>query len=268
MLKFAYSRGCRQQWILEYFGETNAETCGQCNGCNDEQGGDYREPDDEEKKIVRKALSGVARMSWKNSPDEYRPRFGKRRIIQMLMGSKQASTEWFDASELSTYGILKPEGKAYLDALFNAMETEGLVRTDESGEYPILGLSQDGIEVMQDRATFQLSWPERKNTSGSGAGTTQKNTIIPDLSSKTLDFDPDLYEKLKGKRTQLAALQGNIPSYRIFPNSVLKELAIHRPGSAEEALGINGIGEVKARKYLPDFLEVLNKHAAQEELFE
>ena len=226
ILKFAYSRSCRQQWILDYFGETEARTCGQCNSCNHATTGDYREPaGKDEKNIIRKALSGVARMSWKNNPSHYRARFGKRRIIQMLLGSKQASADWFDASELSTYGILKPEGKTYLDTLFNAMEDAGLVCT-EGGEYPLLNLTPEGVEVMHDRATFQLSWPERKLATSKAKSTGPSPT--PDLSGKTLDFDPELYEKLKKKRAELAASQGNIPPYRILSNSVLKELTIHR----------------------------------------
>ena len=42
--------------------------------------------------------------------------------------SKQASGN-FDASTLSTYGLLKAQGKAYLDALFNALEDGGLIET-------------------------------------------------------------------------------------------------------------------------------------------
>ena len=83
----------------------------------------------------------------------------------------------------------------------------------------------------------------------------------------TLDFDPELYEKLKKKRAELAAIQGNIPPYRILSNSVLKELTIHRPRTPEEALAINGIGEVKARKQIPHFLEILRAHSATDDLY-
>ncbi|MBT7854000.1 MAG: ATP-dependent DNA helicase RecQ [Opitutae bacterium] len=268
ILKFAYSRDCRQKWVLDYFGDKEAKTCGRCNGCNNDVSGDFRQPaDEEEKTIVRKALSGVARMSWKNGTDNYRARFGKRRIIQMLLGSKQASADWFDASELTTYGILKPEGKVYVDSLFNSLEQAGLVQT-EDGEYPLLALTTKGIEVMQDRTTFELSWPESKPAGTSSRPRASAPAKAPDISGKTLKFDPELYEKLKSKRAQLAAIQGNIPPYRIFSNSVLQELAIHRPQTPEEALSINGIGEVKARRQLPHFLEILGAHAENDDLFD
>ena len=262
MIQFCYSRGCRQAWILSYFGETNPEDCGKCNGCKRQDQGDLRPPiDEKEKNIVRKALSGVARMSWKNPSSGYDARFGKRRIVQMLLGSKQASVGNFDASTLTTYGLLKAQGKAYLDALFNALEDGGLIETENTRDFPLLTLTSNGIEVMHDRAEFQLVWPEQKATK-------KQEEQKPDLSNRIIDFDPKLYEKLKNKRAQLAAIQGNIPPYRIFSNSVLKELVIHRPQTTEEALSINGIGEVKARKQFPHFLKILQKNPEETDMFE
>ena len=114
---------------------------------------------------------------------------------------------------------------------------------------------------MHDRAEFQLVWPEQKETK-------KQEEQKTDLSNRIIDFDPKLYEKLKNKRAQLAATQGNIPPYRIFSNSVLKELVIHRPQTTEEALSINGIGEVKARKQFPHFLKILQKNPEETDMFE
>ena len=64
VVQLCYGRQCRQQAILEYFGEENAKVCGNCDICNSADAGDAREPrSDEELLVVRKALSGVARMS-------------------------------------------------------------------------------------------------------------------------------------------------------------------------------------------------------------
>ena len=63
MVEMCYSRTCRQQWILQYFGEENAGVCGTCDICRDSGSGDARAPTAEEELIVKKALSGVARMS-------------------------------------------------------------------------------------------------------------------------------------------------------------------------------------------------------------
>jgi ATP-dependent DNA helicase RecQ len=43
VVQFCYGRQCRQQAILEYFGEENAGVCGTCDICTDAFGGDARE---------------------------------------------------------------------------------------------------------------------------------------------------------------------------------------------------------------------------------
>ncbi|MEI6177987.1 MAG: ATP-dependent DNA helicase RecQ, partial [Verrucomicrobiota bacterium] len=63
MVEMCYSRVCRQKWILNYFGEEDAGVCGSCDVCREEGAGDARPPTGDEDLIVKKALSGVARMS-------------------------------------------------------------------------------------------------------------------------------------------------------------------------------------------------------------
>ena len=62
MVQLCYSNTCRQQWILEYFGEVDAPICGSCDVCRGEESSERRAPSDEEDLIVRKFLSGVARI--------------------------------------------------------------------------------------------------------------------------------------------------------------------------------------------------------------
>ncbi|MCX6866119.1 MAG: RecQ family ATP-dependent DNA helicase [Verrucomicrobia bacterium] len=87
MVAMCYARVCRQQWILNYFGEHNAGVCGCCDVCREDGAGEARPPTEEEKLIVRKALSGVARMS-RRTKGGWEARFGRGRIVQMLAGSK------------------------------------------------------------------------------------------------------------------------------------------------------------------------------------
>jgi len=87
MISLCEMNQCRQQAILEYFGEKDAGICGTCDVCKDARSGKSggpRPPKNEtESLIVRKALSGVARMSVK-SPNGYRGVFGKGKIISLF----------------------------------------------------------------------------------------------------------------------------------------------------------------------------------------
>ena len=87
MIEICYARTCRQQWILEYFGELHADICGNCDVCRDGSGGEARLATEEETMIVKKILSGVARMSRK-TPAGWEGKYGRGKIVQMLTGSK------------------------------------------------------------------------------------------------------------------------------------------------------------------------------------
>jgi ATP-dependent DNA helicase RecQ len=70
-------------------------------------------------------------------------------------------------------------------------------------------------------------------------------------------FDQALFDALRQKRSELAQLHGNLPAYVIFPDETLKAFARIRPQSVEAARRIRGVGEFKAEKYVPAFLETL-----------
>ena len=242
MVELCYARACRQQWILEYFGEENADTCGNCDVCKDSGSGDRREPNAEEDLIVRKALSGVARMSRKSAAG-WEGKFGRGKIVQMLCGSRSQEILSSGLDQLTTYGMLKNQGTGYVNSLMRAMGEIGLVRV-EAGEYPLLTLTDKGEKVMRGKSKFQLAWP---STDSGGSG-------VEGLADQ--GFDGTLYSALRDLRGSLAKSE-EVPPYVIFSNKTLEALARYRPKTVAEGLAVPGIGEAKAQRYLPAFLEVL-----------
>lgn len=256
VIDFAYASGCRQQWILNYFGERDSAPCGRCDGCRNRKQLANREVKADEWTLVKMALSGVARMSQKRGRDDWEPRFGKRKIIQCLMGSQSAPILDAGLDALSTYGILKREGSAFVDALFECFEEAGLVKVETSDGFPLLKLTALGSQVMRGAATPALALPERT------AGTAGKVTSAKKLKKGQAPdgiLDNELYQKLAAKRSELAAANGK-PAYTIFPNFVLVELANLKPTSEREAIKIRGIGPAKLKTVLPPFLEVIKAH--------
>ncbi|MEE3179262.1 MAG: RecQ family ATP-dependent DNA helicase, partial [Verrucomicrobiota bacterium] len=134
MVGLCYGAGCRQRAILEYFGEEEPGECGTCDVCRSDYGTDRRAPTGAEDLVVRKVLSGVARMSRRTSKG-WEGIFGRGRIVQMLTGSKSQEIMRVRLHELSTYGILKGKGTAYLNELFHSLHAAGLLVT-QRGEYP------------------------------------------------------------------------------------------------------------------------------------
>src|SRR5204862_1516016 len=72
-----------------------------------------------------------------------------------------------------------------------------------------------------------------------------------------LPVDTEVYEQLKKLRLDLARNEGDIPAYMIFPDETLRAFARLKPNSIEAGRRIRGVGEVKARRYLPAFIEAI-----------
>ncbi|MGC6457727.1 MAG: RecQ family ATP-dependent DNA helicase [Akkermansiaceae bacterium] len=245
MVQLCYANTCRQQWILEYFGEVDAPLCGSCDVCRGEESSERRAPTDGEDLVVRKFLSGVARMS-RRTATGWEGIFGRGRIVQMLVGSKSQEILRAHLHELKTYGLLKKEGTAYLNALARSLNHGGLIVT-QMGEYPLVTLTPRGEQVMMGKTSYALEWPS------DGKGRKPDGVALEDLG-----FDVRLYDRLKSVRTRLAKA-AQVPAYVIFSNETLEHLARLRPTTMDAGLLVKGIGEAKAEKYLEPFLRVIRE---------
>jgi len=276
MVKFCYDHGCRQEWILTYFGEANPTTCGNCDSCLSGQSGGggqsgapagttgsggsarRRAPDDEELMIAQKALSGVARASNRDADGHWAGRFGKGKIVGMLVGSRSKEIIAARLDQLSTHGLLKSEGTAYVQILLRELEYAGLLET-QMGDYPLLTLTAQGAKVMRGNREFELRWPDRSHIAHATTPVVNGGGAIASVESglEEVALDSALLAALKEKRIELAQAEGNKPAYTIFADATLEFLARLRPKTIEAGLRIRGIGPAKAEKYLEHFLEII-----------
>ena len=254
VIDFAYSRICRQETILRYFGESDPTRCGNCDICND-TAGPARVPTEAEALIVRKALSGVARMS-RRGPGGWEAQFGRGRVVQTLVGSR--SREIIDArlDQLSTYGLLKTEGVAYLNQIMREFQDRGML-VSTGGQYPTITLTTRGEEIMKGATDYVLRWPQRAMAIAKNASrkTKTKSTGAADL----LPVDAELFDRLKQLRWAMARERGNLPAYTIFSDETLRAFARLKPHSVEAGRKIRGVGDLKAERYLPRFIEAIQR---------
>jgi ATP-dependent DNA helicase RecQ len=166
----------------------------------------------------------------------------------MLVGSKSQEVLRVRLHELKTYGLLKKEGTAYLNALARSLNNGGLIVT-QLGEYPLVTLTPRGEQVMMGKTSYSLEWP-----SGDGNSKTPSNG----LELKDLGFDGRLYDRLKDVRMRLAKA-AQVPAYVIFSNDTLEHLARLRPKTMDAGLLVKGVGDAKAEKYLEPFLKVIRQ---------
>ena len=186
--------------------------------------------------------------------DEWEPRFGRGRIVQTLVGSRSREIIQAQLDQLSTYGLLKSEGVAYLNQLMRELQDAGMLLSS-GGQYPMVTLTRRGDEVMKGRTDYRLRWPQRSRLEKSTARKAKpKETSLEEM----LSVDAEILERLKKLRLDLAREQGNVPAYIIFPDETLRAFARLKPASVEAGRKIRGVGEVKARKYFPAFIQAIN----------
>jgi ATP-dependent DNA helicase RecQ len=251
MVAYAYGRECRQKMMLRYFGDPELNNCGACDQCSTNRSEKLRAPTEDEMVVVRKALSCVARMSFRGE-DGFTPRFGRNRVIQVLLGSKAKEIVDARLDELTTYGLLKTKSSNYLYELFRELEETKLIYST-GGQYPMIGLTELGVAVMQNREPFSLVWPEEPRRREA-----RKSEAVFAVEAP---FDGTLFEALRRTRATLAQEQGGVPHYVIFPDETLKAFARIKPSSVEAARRIRGVGEIKAQKYVPAFLATIEEYA-------
>ncbi|MDR1497838.1 MAG: RecQ family ATP-dependent DNA helicase [Puniceicoccales bacterium] len=296
VIQYAYTRECRQKWILSYFGEINAAPCGLCDNCASPENAFRRAPDEAELTLVRKALSGIARMSERVTTDVWNPKFGRARIIDCLVGSEAAEIRNANLHVLSTHGILRDEGRAYLTALFREMENEGLVQIIEKkletgATIPLFSLTERGSRVMRGVESFQLEWPARGHAALHTTRSAPRSTRAtrPPRATRTsrlreetpVSYDSDvpaarprskhrdrsepagknspLLTKLRNRRAVIAKIQGGVPPYIVLNNAAMKVLAEAQPLTVEEALALPGLAGRKHR-ILHDFVALIRRH--------
>jgi ATP-dependent DNA helicase RecQ len=261
MIELCYADRCRQQVILEYFGEEDASPCGNCDACR--RGGakaTARLGAAEEIETLRKALSGVARMCHRDAEGGWTPRFGKGRIIAMLLGSKSQEVVNAGLDELTTYGLLKKVGSAGVHQLFKEMERLQYIETVTEDNFPLLRITSEGARVMRHGGAIKMLWPDLRGTPSMTKRDTKSSVAEDeDVAVTELGFDEKLFEKLKKKRLEISQREG-VPPFMVFHNNTLEFFTRLRPKTPEAGKKIRGVGEAKAQKWLADFIAVIVAH--------
>ncbi|MCR5183389.1 MAG: ATP-dependent DNA helicase [Opitutales bacterium] len=198
---------CRQEAILRYFGDPEAVPCGKCDVCRrlgisaqksvPELLDVPRELDPEELLMVQKILSCVARLSVRgNDRDEWKPRFGEKRVVEVLTGSKAKAVLDNHLDQVSTYGILRKEGRSHIEAVMKALMDAGAldyetVEKKATGEiFKLCRLTPRGSRIMRGEESVKLVWPgilkktEAEQNPGAVAVVSQRQVVIAGTKKK------------------------------------------------------------------------------------
>jgi ATP-dependent DNA helicase RecQ len=228
-LAYAQLRTCRHARIGDYFGEEGvARRCQACDNCTREAPAELLVGAE----AVRAALGAIRRMGG---------RLGAANLAAILGGRE---TKWVRDHEwtqqVEAYGALRDWPQDRIRLLLAELVEVGLV-LQTAGEYPTLGLSPAGAEVLAGRAEPSVSLPSAPLPPHAGGG---------DNSGSAL------FEKLRRWRLETARRDG-IAAFMVFSDRTLQEISLRRPRDSAALLAVPGVGPAKLASYGPALLEVL-----------
>lgn len=229
MADFCETVTCRRQFLMNYFGESHPDECGNCDIClSTISVEDYTIE-------AQKIFSAMVRLN---------QQFGAHIIADFLRGSKSRKIKpWM--RNLKTYGAgtehPKTQWMQYIDVLLH----NGYIKRTRA-EMPVLELTQKAWSVLKKQKKVLLKVKKEQ----------QKQ--LP-YRERNLAYDETLFEGLRAQRTLLAQKE-EVPAYIILSDKTLTELAAKKPTEVHQLDNISGFGKVKKGRYGGAFLEVIRQY--------
>ena len=227
--RYASSETCRHQMIAKYF-EDDILTCKtHCDNCSE----DKKERTDISVQ-AQKLLSTIYKTS---------QMFGKNYLIDILRGSKEQKILANNHDGLSVYGIGEEMSKKQWFVIVDRLlEIEAIGFNEHKG----LILLEQGVLILKGKASLEID-STRLHV---------KQSKVKKVIDEVLDFNSDLFEKLRILRSVIAK-ENSVPAYIVFGDKTLKEMARDVPQNDDEMLAINGVGAKKLEQYGEQFIALL-----------
>ncbi|MBW8638158.1 DNA helicase RecQ [Hoeflea sp. WL0058] len=236
LLAYCEATQCRRVLLLSYFGEEEAEACGNCDVC---QNPPTLIDGTTEAQML---LSAVVRSG---------ERFGANHIIDILTGSSTERIISLGHDKLPTFGVGNEHSKLFWRAFIRQAVAGGYLVID-IGRFGGLRLSRTGRLVLKGAQQFyyrEISNPK----------TTSRSARSESRTDDFSDVDRELYQRLKRLRRELAD-ERNVPAYVIFADRTLQEITREKPGNLEQMSAVNGVGPKKLEDFGKLFLDAVSDH--------
>ncbi|MEE3409925.1 MAG: RecQ family ATP-dependent DNA helicase [Treponema sp.] len=279
MIDYAQCRTCRRKFLLNYFGEeyNSEDTKTDCKPKMPPTDGRVLNRVFEENSLssestdaLRTACCDICESGGLPLKDVTVPaqkflscvyrvdqRFGAAHIIDILLGSRNEKIKKFNHNFLSTWGIGTELSKQAWFELCDAMQNAGLI--ERVGEWNIVKVTSLGRELLQNRDKIEL--PVRIDFSAqkkAELALPKKKAVLHKKTELKDDAATQaLFDRLKAWRKKFAE-EENVPPYFIFNDKTLVEIANQKPSTRSGLLSINGIGELKAKKFGDDILRIID----------
>lgn len=239
---YAESSVCRRKSLLHYFGETyTKDNCGNCDNCLNPK----------IKVEAKEELSAIIEII-----TALKEKFKAEHIIDIAVGHKSAAVKSYGHEELEQFGCMEGSDPKVLNAVIRQAVIAGYL-TREVEDFGLLKVTDAGLEFLKKPKSFKI---------------TKDNEFNEDMdeepaprSGATAAVDPELFSILKDLRKKIAK-QNQLPTYVIFQDPSLEQMATTYPVTMEELQNITGVGQGKAKRFGEEFLQVIRTHVEDNEI--
>ncbi|HKC08217.1 MAG TPA: ATP-dependent DNA helicase RecQ [Methylomirabilota bacterium] len=258
LIRWVEGGSCRHDAILRYFGD-EAETlagCGRCDVCRALEAAPEEDDAERTSLIVRKALSGVARVH---------DRFGLQTVVKLVRGEPDERLERAGLTRVPTHGNLKEHPAEWILALLRRCVSAGWV-SFSGRDRPVVVLTEEGRAVMKGERPVRLLLPAtgRPAAAAPAAGRgTEPGRRRPAREAAELDTAAQaLFEALRRHRLAVARAEGLAP-FIVASDRTLRDIAMLKPRTRAELEMAHGVGPHKAERYGPGLLRVVAEESAR-----
>jgi len=233
MLALCEQVHCRRQALLDYFGDSLEQPCGNCDTC--------LEPVNTWDGTVaaQKALSCIHRTQ---------QRYGVGYLIDVLRGKATERITNAAHDKLSTFGIGTDIDEQQWHSVFRQLVARGLVSVNFE-HFGALQLTEACRPILRGEQQLMLRKDLQPEKIKSGKKTSREFAKADD----TL-----LWNALRAKRKMLADAQ-DVPPYVIFHDATLMAMLEAKPTNRQQMSLLSGIGERKLELYADEFLAVISE---------
>ncbi len=170
---------------------------------------------------------------------------GVQHVVEVLCGADTEKVRKFGHESLSTYGIGQELDRATWGAVGRELVRLGYLFQNPD-KFNIIELTEEGRAALKSRQKITLTKP----------------VTAPEPAKHRageIACDEALFENLRQLRKKLAD-ERSVPSYIIFSDVALRQMARFYPANEREFSRISGVGEKKQREFGTFFLRTIATH--------
>ena len=245
VVAYAETSMSRRKYLLHYFGEEF-----------DSENGEGADMDDNVRNPKTKVEAKDQVLLLLNVVKETKEQFKSKEIILTLTGKINAIVKAHKVDNQPLFGKGSDFDERYWMALLRQVLVAGYIKKDIE-TYGVVKLTPKGEAFINEPTSFMMSEDHEYSEAE------DENIVAAAKSSGTAD--EALMSMLKDLRKKVAK-KLSVPPFVVFQDPSLEDMALKYPISVEELSNIHGVGEGKAKKYGKDFVDLIARYVADNDI--